>query len=75
MDPATGRIIPRLVDVNSQFYSILHEYFWQIKFKDLRQKSLVTKMAALENVSLEKFVKRFKKVAELTQLKPKENKN
>ena len=71
MDPATGRIIPKRVNVENQNYKIMQEYFWNIKVKDLRQKSLVTKMAEIEKLSLEKFVKRFNKVVELTQSNPK----
>jgi len=64
MDPITGKIAARKVDVTAQSYKVLREYTWQLKKEDLVEPKL-SMIAKASNMSPEEFVAKYSRVLEL----------
>jgi 6-phosphofructokinase len=59
LDPRTGRIRVRYVDVESEAYQTLAAYMVRLKAEDLEQPDAVVALAKAGNLSPEEFVRRF----------------
>jgi 6-phosphofructokinase 1 len=59
LDPRTGRIRVRYVDVESEAYQTLAAYMVRLKAEDLEQPDTVVALAKAGNLSPEEFVRRF----------------
>ena len=63
MDPETGRTKVRLVDIHTESYEMALEYMIRLHTDDFGNEAFVEKLASFTNLSVEKFIERFKKVA------------
>ena len=63
MDPKTGRIRVRYVDVESEMYQTLWAYMIRLKTEDLERPEMVATLAKAGNLEPEEFVRRFGPVA------------
>lgn len=59
IDPQTGKIKVRHVDVQSETYQVLHEYMIRLRPEDLKDKAMVKKMAKAGNMTEPEFLNRF----------------
>jgi 6-phosphofructokinase 1 len=59
LDPATGRVRVRYVDVTSEMYQTLHAYMIRLKPEDLADPVHVRDLAKAANLSEAAFVTRF----------------
>ncbi len=59
IDPQTGKIRVRLVDVKSQTYQALLEYMIRLRPEDLKDKAIIKKLAKAGKISESEFVNRF----------------
>ncbi len=62
IDPQTGKIRVRLVDVKSQMYQALFEYMIRLKPEDLKDKTMIKRLAKAGKMSASDFVNRFSSV-------------
>ena len=62
VDPATGRIRTRLVDVRTEAYTVARDYMDRLEPEDFEEHQLAA-LADLTNLSPEAFAKRFHRVA------------
>lgn len=62
LDPSTGRIRTRLVDVNAEAYSVAREYTIRLEPADFKEPAL-SRLAATANLAPDAFVARFGRVA------------
>ena len=63
MDPETGRTKVQLVDIHTESYEMALEYMIRLHTDDFGNEAFVEKLASFTNLSVEKFIERFKKVA------------
>jgi 6-phosphofructokinase 1 len=66
LDPATGRVRTRLVDVTSQAFKIARTYFWRLSDKDFDNAPLIAKIAAVAKVTPDAFLTKFGRLKGLT---------
>ena len=59
IDPATGRVRVRLVDIHSTSYAIARRYMLRLRRDDFDQPRELAKFAATVGVSLEEFRRQF----------------
>jgi 6-phosphofructokinase 1 len=59
MNPATGRMRVRMVDVGSDRYRIAYAYMLRLKHEDFQDSNELARLAATANVSPEKFREEF----------------
>ncbi|EAY12916.1 pyrophosphate-dependent fructose 6-phosphate 1-phosphotransferase [Trichomonas vaginalis G3] len=59
LDPATGRVRTRLVDVTSQSFKVARVYMWRMSKKDYENKDLVARVAAAGKMTPEAFTEKF----------------
>jgi 6-phosphofructokinase 1 len=59
MDPVTGRMRVRMVDVTSDRYKIARSYMLRLKSEDLEDRVELAHMAAAANMSPAEFKQRF----------------
>lgn len=64
MDPATGRIRVRRVDVESEIYGVYLSYMIRLRPEDLADPDRVRGLAAAGRLSAEEFVRRFRPTAD-----------
>ncbi|HEV2281480.1 MAG TPA: diphosphate--fructose-6-phosphate 1-phosphotransferase [bacterium] len=64
MDPATGRIRVRRVDVQSEMYAVYLSYMIRLRPEDFADPARVRALAAAGRLSEDGFVRRFRPVAE-----------
>ncbi|NIO06628.1 MAG: 6-phosphofructokinase [Deltaproteobacteria bacterium] len=62
IDPETGKVKVRHVDVNSETYHVLREYMIRLRPEDLKDKSMVKKLATAGKMTEANFSKRFSSV-------------
>jgi 6-phosphofructokinase 1 len=70
IDPATGRVRVRYVDVTSETYQALLAYMIRLKSEDLADPERVRTLAAAGRLKEEEFVARFRPVASLVPTVP-----
>jgi 6-phosphofructokinase 1 len=63
---ASGRIMPRKVDIGSQAYRIAREYFTRLTASDFAAEENVDRLAEAAGLSHQEFVTRFQRVPALT---------
>ena len=66
VDPETGRIKPRLVDVTSQSFKVARTYMWRMSSKDFDNPELVAKIASKNNITPEQFIEKFSHLKTVT---------
>jgi 6-phosphofructokinase 1 len=66
LDPKTGRVRTRLLDVNSQFFKVARVYFWRMSPRDYANADLVAKVAAAGKITPEKFLEKFARLQSVT---------
>lgn len=66
LDPATGRVRTRLVDVNSQSFKVARVYMWRMADNDYDNEELVKKVAAAGKMTPEQFKAKFARLKGLT---------
>lgn len=59
IDPATGRMKPRRVDVSGEAYECARRYMIRLESSDFENPEQAAALAALANLSVEQFQKRF----------------
>jgi len=64
MDPTTGRMRVRMVDIESDRYKIARSYMIRLRQEDISQESELTKLAAVANMSPADFKKRYEYLTE-----------
>jgi ATP-dependent phosphofructokinase / diphosphate-dependent phosphofructokinase len=69
VDPATGRIRVRLVDVNTESYEVARSYMIRLEPQDFEEPTL-SRLAACANLSTEAFTQRFLPMVEATTTAP-----
>ena len=62
MDPQTGKIRVRYVDVKSEAYQTLYEYMIRLKPEDVKDKEMIKRLAKAGKMSESEFVNRFSSV-------------
>lgn len=62
MDPCTGRIFPRKIDITSQQYEIIESYMWNVKRADLKNSELVDKLCKLCKMTSQEFISKYTRV-------------
>jgi len=62
MDPQTGKIRVRYVDVKSEAYQTLYEYMIRLKPEDLKDKEMIKRLAKAGKMRESEFVNRFNPV-------------
>lgn len=65
MDPGTGRIFPRKVDIEGQRYKIMRMYLSVLKDADFEDKGQLEKLAKVANTSVDQFIAQFRRVPAL----------
>lgn len=65
MDPTTGRLLPRRVNIESESYTITRQYLSVLRKEDLKSHSKREKLAKVANMETADFVAKFKKVRRL----------
>ena len=65
VDPATGRIRVRLVDVSTESYEVARSYMIRLEPEDFEEPAL-SRLAACVNLSAEAFKERFQPVVQAT---------
>jgi 6-phosphofructokinase len=68
IDPMTGKIPTRIVDVTSEEYRITKKYQCHVTKKDLKDEKFIAKAAEILNISPEKFKVEFGSLADLCVL-------
>jgi 6-phosphofructokinase 1 len=66
LDPETGRIATRLVNVNEQNFRIARTYFWRMEKKDWENEVLVNRIAEVAKTTPEELRARLERVSLLT---------
>ena len=66
MDPGTGRIFPRRVNIESQCYKITRTYLSVLKERDFQDKEKLEKLAKAANTTPDQFIAQFGRVPALT---------
>jgi len=66
MDPETGAIVPRKVDVKSEPYKIARLYFWQMRPEDISDSSRLKRIADAARLTPNDFIIQFGHVPSLT---------
>jgi 6-phosphofructokinase len=64
MDPATGRIRVRRVDVESEMYGVYLSYMIRLRLEDFADPARVRTLASAGRLAEDEFVRRFRPVAE-----------
>jgi hypothetical protein len=64
MDPATGRIRVRRVDVESEMYGVHLSYMIRLRPEDFADPARIRTLAAAGRLAEDEFVRRFRPVAE-----------
>lgn len=72
LDPSTGRIRIRMVDVSTESYLVARSYMTRLELDDLEEPSL-SRLAAHTNLSAEAFRERFLPVVQATTHEPRFN--
>jgi 6-phosphofructokinase 1 len=54
-DPVTGRTLPRLVDINSEYYEVAREYMIRLEPSDLQDHEKLAKLAAAAMMTTDEF--------------------
>jgi 6-phosphofructokinase 1 len=66
LDPKTGRVSTRLVDITAQSFKIARTYFWRFADKDFDNQALVAKVAAAGKTTPQAFLAKFGRLRGLT---------
>jgi 6-phosphofructokinase 1 len=66
LDPKTGRVSTRLVDINAQSFRIARTYFWRFAERDFDDQALVAKVAAAAKMTPDAFLAKFARLRGLT---------
>jgi 6-phosphofructokinase 1 len=64
-DPVTGRIRARLVDTDSEHYNVAREYMIRLEARDLQDPKMLSKLAAVANMTPAEFERTFAHVTSL----------
>ena len=64
LDPATGRIRTRMVDIASEHYRVAREYMIRLRRRDLQDPTFLPKLAEAAKMEAEEFVKQFGPIVE-----------
>ncbi len=64
LDPATGRIRTRMVDIKSEHYRVAREYMIRLRRRDIQDDGLLPKRAEAAKLGVEDFVNRFGPILE-----------
>ncbi len=59
IDPQTGKVRVRFVDVKSETYQVLYEYMIRLKPVDFDDAGMIKKLATAGNINEAEFVNRF----------------
>ena len=59
MDPETGRIRVRTVDIESEYYAVAREYMIRLDVEDWADRQFMSQIAEAANMSLEAFESAF----------------
>jgi 6-phosphofructokinase 1 len=65
-DPVTGRTLPRLVDVKSEYYEVAREYMIRLEPSDLQDRERLAKLAAAAMMTTDEFEQTFAHAAGLS---------
>lgn len=63
-DPETGRIRTRMVDIQSEHYTVAREYMIRLRRSDFEDAGFLHKLATAARMSVPEFVERFRPVIE-----------
>jgi 6-phosphofructokinase 1 len=66
LDPKTGRVRTRLVDITSQSFKVARIYMWRIADKDYENEDLIARIAAAGKMSPAQFREKFGRLKGLT---------
>jgi len=66
LDPETGRVRTRLVDITSQSFKVARVYMWRMFDKDYENMDLVSRVAAAGKMTPEQFLSKFGHLKGLT---------
>ncbi len=66
-DPVTGRTLPRLVDVKSEYYEVAREYMIRLEPSDLQDPERLAKLAAAAMTTTDEFERTFAHAAGLSE--------
>jgi len=66
VDPTTGRVRTRLVDVTAQSFKVARVYMWRMSADDWRNEDLIARVAAAAKLTPQQFKERLGRVAQLT---------
>ncbi len=59
MDPKTGKMAVRMVDIHTETYKVAREYMIRLERKDFDNPELLNKMAQVAKMTVEEFTNRF----------------
>ena len=59
INPATGRMLPRKVDVDSESYECARRYMIRLEKRDFRDEKLLERIAAVAGMTTDQFRQRF----------------
>ena len=65
LDPKTGRVATRLVDITSQSFKVARVYMWRMTPADYKNDELVERVAAAGKMSKEDFLKQFGRLVDV----------
>ena len=65
LDPATGRVRTRLVDVTSQSFKVARVYMWRMSRKDWGNKELIERIAKAAKMEPQEFIDKFSHTADV----------
>jgi 6-phosphofructokinase 1 len=65
MDPNTGRLLPRMVNVESEEYRVTRDFLWILRNEDFEDEDSVKKLAKAGNLSEKVFVNKFSRLLKL----------
>jgi 6-phosphofructokinase 1 len=66
LDPKTGRVRTRLVDVEAQAFKVAKSYFWRLSDKDYDNAALIAKVAAAAKLTVDQFKEKYFRLKGLT---------
>jgi 6-phosphofructokinase 1 len=66
LDPKTGRVRTRLVEVDSQAFRVAKAYFWRLADKDYDNAALIAKIAAAAKLTVDQFKEKYFRLKGLT---------
>jgi 6-phosphofructokinase 1 len=61
-DPETGRVQTRMVDINSEHYTVAREYMIRLQRRDFHDQFFLPQLAAAAGMEMPEFVRRFEPV-------------